>query len=78
LQKRTAQALSRARWISICSRSNGLPRWYGDAEMFATTCAPERATVVTGGPGSQMSSQTVRPMPIPFSSAIAGWVPAWK
>ena len=46
--------------------------------MFAITCAPDSATVVTGGPGSQMSSQTVRPIPMPFSSISAGCVPAWK
>ena len=55
------QELSRARVASISSRSAPLPTWKGEAEMFATTCAPASARSVAGGPGCQMSSQTVGP-----------------
>ena len=42
------------------------------------TWAPESASVVAGGPGSQMSSQMVSPRATPFSSMSAPSVPAWK
>ena len=61
LQSATKQELSRARTRSISSRSRSLPTWNGEAEMFATSCAPASARSVAGGPGCQMSSQIVGP-----------------
>ena len=78
LQKTTAARLSRARWTSISSRSDGLPAWYGEADRLTISCAPASASVLAGGPGSQMSSQIVSPIATPFSSRSAGSVPAWK
>ena len=60
-QNATAATLSRARWTSIRSRSAPLPAWYGEAEMLTSSVAPASASSDAGGPGSQMSSQTVRP-----------------
>ncbi len=61
LQSATKHELSVARTFSISSRSRSLPTWNGDAEMFATSCAPASARSVAGGPGTQMSSQIVGP-----------------
>ena len=60
------------------SRSWPLPKWYGEADRFTITCAPASASEVAGGPGSQMSSQMVRPITTPFTSMIAGSLPDWK
>ena len=47
--------------------------------MLTITSAPASASSLAGGPGSQMSSQTVRPIVVPFTTAtIAGVSPTWK
>ena len=56
-----ARVVACARTCSISSRSRSLPTWNGEAEMFATSCAPASARSVAGGPGCQMSSQIVGP-----------------
>ena len=78
LQNSTATLLSRARCTSIASRSSPLPAWYGEADRFTITRAPDSASSVSGGPGSQMSSQIVRPIGTPFSSISAPSSPDWK
>ena len=42
------------------------------------TWAPASASVMAGGPGSQMSSQMLSPIGTPFSSTIAASAPDWK
>ena len=61
-RRRRSTTLSRARVASICSRSRSLPTWNGEAEMLTSSCAPASARSVAGGPGCQMSSQTVGPI----------------
>ncbi len=46
--------------------------------MFTITSAPASASSLAGGPGSQMSSQTVRPMVVPPTPITAGASPTWK
>ena len=70
--------LSRARVASISSRSAPLPTWNGEAEMFATTCAPASARSVAGGPGCQMSSQTVGPTSVSPQRRRTSPRPGWK
>ena len=76
--KTTAVRLSTARWISMRSRPAPTPRRYGEADRFRITCAPASASVIAGGPGSQMSSQMLSPIGTPFSSTIAASAPDWK
>ena len=78
LTSATQQALSRARVISISSRSSPLPTWNGDAEMFAIRWAPASARSVAGGPGCQMSSQTVGPTSASPSRRRNISRPGWK
>ena len=42
--------------------------------MFTITSAPASASSLAGGPGSQMSSQTVRPIVVPFIRTSGGRV----
>jgi hypothetical protein len=78
LQNAIAQRLSRARWTSIASRWRPLPAKYGEAEALTISVAPASAAAAAGGPGVQMSSQTVSPMrALPRSSTTAS-SPAWK
>jgi hypothetical protein len=42
------------------------------------TWAPASASVIAGGPGSQMSSQIEIPMGMPLSSKSAASEPDWK
>ena len=46
------------------------PARYGEADRFTITCAPASASVIAGGPGSQMSSQMLSPIGMPFSSKM--------
>ena len=77
-QNATAVSSSRARWAIIRSRSTPLPAWYGEAEMLTIRRAPDSASSDSGGPGCQMSSQTVRPIVTPSTSIVAPRVPGWK
>ena len=70
-QKATAATASLARWAIIGSRASPLPAWYGEAEMLTISCAPASASSVAGGPGTQMSSQTVSPTVTPSTSISA-------
>ena len=72
------QELSLARVASMSSRSAPLPRWNGEAEMLATMWAPARARSVAGGPGCQMSSQTVGPISVSPQRRRTSSRPAWK
>ena len=40
--------------------------------MLTITSAPASASSLAGGPGSQMSSQTVRPIVVPLTRTTAG------
>ena len=46
--------------------------------MLTITSAPASASSLAGGPGSQMSSQTVRPIARALDRIIAGASPTWK
>ena len=46
--------------------------------MLSTSRAPASASSVIGGPGTQMSSQIVRPTLTPSTSMIAPPGPRWK
>ena len=78
LVKATAHRLSRARWISIRSRSRPLSAWYGEDEAFRISAAPASASSEAGGPGVQMSSQMVRPSRASPSCSTAPPSPIWK
>ncbi len=46
--------------------------------MFTIRRAPASASSDSGGPGCQMSSQTVRPIVTPSTSIVAALAPGWK